>query len=73
MGLRDFLAIVDAGSTPILAVLAFFVWRIYDNHLPHIEEKLEAVSKAVARLEGIEEGKSHGSSSRASVRARRTR
>ena len=46
------LAMVDAASTPILALLVWLVWRIRENDLKHIEASIAELSERVARLEG---------------------
>lgn len=37
---ETFLEFVDALGTPLLAVIAWVVWRIKVNDLPHIERQI---------------------------------
>lgn len=53
--MKDALDIVGAFSTPILLVVCWLVWRIYSNHLPHIEESLREITERLARVEGRQE------------------
>lgn len=46
--LKALLDIVQALQTPLLAYVAWLVYRLYSNHLPHILDVL-------SRLEGAQE------------------
>lgn len=50
--LKAVLEIIDAVGTPITAVIAWLVWRIYSNHLPHIVEKLDDYNTRISTIEG---------------------
>ena len=50
--LGTLLEVANRGNVLLLAALAFFVWRIYSNHLPHIEKELRDLNTRVARIEG---------------------
>ena len=43
---------IDAGSTPLLAIICWIVWRIKTNDLPHIHDEVRDVGERVSRLEG---------------------
>ena len=47
--MSEYLAYIDAASTPLLAALLWIVWRIKTNDLPCIEKK-------ISNLEGMVEG-----------------
>lgn len=58
MSLTDLKALIDIASglnTPLLGLLAWLVWRLYSNHLPHIEKGLDSIDRRLARLEGRQE------------------
>jgi hypothetical protein len=46
------LQVVDAASTPLLALICWIVWRIKTNDLPHIHDEVRDVGERVSRLEG---------------------
>lgn len=50
--LRALVEIANAFGTPLLALIAYFLWRVYNNHLPHIETTLTELIEAVARIQG---------------------
>lgn len=43
--LKSIFDLVAAIGTPFTVAVAWFVWRIYNNHLPHIDAKLEAIDE----------------------------
>jgi hypothetical protein len=53
---RVLLDIVEALGTPILAFLAWIVYRVKFNDLPHIQLRLDEVVERTSRIEGIHEG-----------------
>jgi hypothetical protein len=58
VSLTDLKALIDIASglnTPLLGLLAWLVWRLYSNHLPHIEKGLDSIDRRLARLEGRQE------------------
>lgn len=50
--LRAFLEIAAVLNTPMLAAIGWLVWRIYNNHLPHIEVRLEELAERTSFIEG---------------------
>lgn len=46
------LELVDAASTPLLAVICWMVFKIMTNDLPHIHKEIRDVGERVSRLEG---------------------
>lgn len=48
---------INRGNAPMLAALCYFVYRIYTNHLPHIDAKLDEHGERISRLEGESEGR----------------
>jgi len=48
--MSEFLQWVQALSTPVVAFIAFRIWRLETNHLPHIERDIAVIKE---RMDGI--------------------
>jgi uncharacterized protein with HEPN domain len=48
--------ILPALNTPILSLTCWLVWRIYNNHLPHMQKQIDELMNRTSQLEGIKEG-----------------
>lgn len=62
MNIGDIKSIIDITTglnTPLLGFLAWLVWRIYSNHLPHFQRSVDSMDRRLARLEGRQEERDH--------------
>ena len=62
MSLSDIKSVIDITTglnTPLLGFLAWLVWRLYSNHLPHLQSGLDKIDRRLARLEGRQEERDH--------------
>lgn len=50
--MKALLELVDAASTPLLAILCWQVYQIMTNHLPHLHAEVRDVGERVSKLEG---------------------
>lgn len=57
--IKDILDISSGLTTPLLIYIAWLIWRIYSNHLPHFQRSIDSVDKRLARLEGRQEERDH--------------
>lgn len=57
--IKDVIDITTGLNTPLLGFLAWLVWRLYSNHLPHLQRGLDSIDKRLARLEGRQEERDH--------------
>jgi hypothetical protein len=59
--LKSLIDITNGINTPVLCYMAWLVWKLYSNHLPHIEKSLDEIDRRLARLEGRQEERDHES------------
>lgn len=59
--IKSFIDITNGINTPLLAFLSWLVWKLYSNHLPHIQRSLDEIDRRLARLEGRQEERDHES------------
>ena len=55
MRFNEILQIVDSAGTLVLAFVAFVVWRIKTNDLPHIYDEMKYLGERMSRQEGRED------------------
>lgn len=55
--IKDIFGISAGLSTPILVYIAWLMYRLYSNHLPHINSSLSDLKVDVAYLKGCEDGR----------------
>lgn len=52
--LRTLLEIAKAFDTPLLAVIAWVLWRVKSSEIPHLHNSIGEINERLARLEGAE-------------------
>ena len=55
MRFSEILSIIDSAGTLVLGFVAFMVWKIKTNDLPHLEGWIRDISERLARHEGRED------------------
>ena len=59
--LKSLIDITNGINTPLLAFLSWLVWKLYSNHLPHIQKGLDSIDRRLAHLEGRQEERDESS------------
>ena len=54
--LHTIIELSDAFSTPLLGFMAWILWRLKSNDLPHMQDRIDQIANRISTMEGVKAG-----------------